>query len=62
MQRLARRSSEEMTQEQIVQANQMIDDYRVWLYPFRQHIESKDYIVKNDIPASIIGYPGRLPD
>jgi TPR repeat protein len=24
-----------MTQEQIVQANQMIDDYRVWLYPFR---------------------------
>ena len=24
-----------MTQEQIAQANQMIDDYRVWLYPFR---------------------------
>jgi hypothetical protein len=24
-----------MTQEQIGQANQMIDDYRVWLYPFR---------------------------
>ena len=24
-----------MTQDQIEQANQMIDDYRVWLYPFR---------------------------
>ncbi|MBL6622563.1 MAG: sel1 repeat family protein [Alphaproteobacteria bacterium] len=24
-----------MTLEQIEQANQMIDDYRVWLYPFR---------------------------
>ena len=24
-----------MTPEQIEQANQMIDDYRVWLYPFR---------------------------
>jgi hypothetical protein len=24
-----------MTLEQIEQANQIIDDYRVWLYPFR---------------------------
>jgi TPR repeat protein len=24
-----------MTQHEIEQANRMIDDYRVWLYPFR---------------------------